>query len=266
MALAMMVSMFTFTAEAGTAGKYEISYEPVSVASGSMDDLAVNDTFFVVVKLTDAEAIQTAGIGLNWNSAVVKPVKSDNTTLATAIGTVTTARADSTLKKYFEDDDAEIAAFSRTPGVSVTESSILYEIATATTFAGQDYEVSGDVTMFKLRLKVVGEGNVNLAVTEGSSKLKELNSDPFCYPTVSGITALTVGGAATETKYFAATLPACEKADASTAVQFQFDDSGVKKGYDFVFGTILEAVESVKVGLEVKEAPAALALENVIWK
>lgn len=190
LALAMTLSLFTITANAGTNGYFDVSYEAINVASGDVTNLAVGDTFYAVLTLKEAEGILVLGAGLNWDSSVITPVDS-NGEASTALGKILSNRADSTLKKYDDTEGDDIPAFSRAGDTSFAADSFYYEIATATAFAGQDYELSGDTTILKLRLKVVGEGAAN--ITAGKTKLQETKADGVVrYPELK-VSSFTIG-------------------------------------------------------------------------
>lgn len=277
LALTMGLSIFTFTAHAGTAGTYNVSYEAISVASGDVNNLAKGDTLFVVVTLKDAEGFFSGGVGLNWNSKVLTPVDSSGNE-ATALGKITASRADSTMKKYSDDMGEDVTVFGRTGLTKFAADSFYYELANTGEFAGQDYLLDGDLVMLKVRLKVIGEGDAN--ITAGTSKLQETKADGVVgYPTIN-VTSFTVGSDEEEVTYdpknFTVDFEYGVKAAANTGLALNFKqvdaedvvkEDTVEVPFTSMVGSTFEAAMNVVLGVTVKDVPSnvTLTLEGADW-
>lgn len=263
--LAMVLSMFTFTVQAGTNGKYSVSYEAINVASGDVNNLAEGDTFFAVVKLTGAEGLFSGQVDLKWDSSVVKAIKANGTddasTFANAVDSNT--RLHMAAKSYSDDEGMDVAAFEQN-GSDYSAGSISYIFSAAMIDGGfKDYLLSGDQVIFKLRLKVVKEGNANITYT--NARVCEVMTDGADRATTVDIPALTIGSSTPVTPPPAGDDTTEQKAKATatymtgmTGIRFNVSNGDKTVGYAVPFstGTQLEAASKVSIGLTVTGIPS----------
>ncbi len=202
LAIAMIMSVCVLTANAGTAGYYDVSYEAISVASGDVSTLAVGDVFSAKVVLKGADGLFGGQVALTWNDAVIAPVKTNNTDLATTFGqgTISSSRLHTNAKVMVEEEneDGDMVEVEKTAFESMTStltsSSLVYDFSSAQISGGfNDYPLTGDQTIIAIRFKVVGTGEANLSATAADTKVQELKSDGIVRLANTVIPTLTIG-------------------------------------------------------------------------
>lgn len=283
LALTMMLSLFTFTTvHAGTDGYYKVSYE--AIGDADINNLKVDDMFFAVVTLKDAEGLFSNQLSFTWNPEVLQLSNSSGAASTNFIQTTTSRYHQSVKVNSFDDENTgeyqSVNAYEAETGV--TNSSLKYYFSPITIKEEDgsthidDLLLSGDVTIIKVRFKVLKAEDPNFTFTNYGLVEVKADGATLVPRTASSFDTLSFAGSTstTETKTFAATITSSAKPLAADTLRFLFDvteDGVVKvKGYDLALGVDFDTNATINAALQVKDIDTSkvtsFAFKSVEWK
>lgn len=287
LALAMMLSLFTFTtANAGSESNFNVSFEQISVASGDMNKLAVGDSFYAVIKLKNVASVYGAGIDLTWNNSALELYREDKGTASTSLKYAATSRISESSDYQFtyydteEETDISVCAFEEA-SPTLTQGTLQYDFSVVE--SPNEAGVSGywdyitktdDVLAIKLRFRVISTTDVapDFKITRSeyrSSINTTLDTIGSSVDPIGFASATPDPKPTTTDNFFAAAVKTNEKPTLADTLIYTFkNDLGNTGTKDVYLGAEIESDTTINTAVKVTGIPEGrtVTLDSVTWK